>query len=174
MRYNTHWGAQGLTTHWFGRCNPIEKEICSQSGSGKSSLLKTLYGDLPLRKGVGNIAGFDLSTLKEKEIPYLRRKLGVVFQDFQLLTDRSVSENLYFVLSATGWKDKKKIHQSEGNTTTYTNLLSWVLVRLFVVMQSLRLPMDSFSADSNIDPFAFKTTRGPTFFVIKTLPPKTR
>ena len=83
--------------------------LIGETGSGKSSLLKTLYGDLPLRKGVGNIAGFDLSTLKEKEIPYLRRKLGVVFQDFQLLTDRSVSENLYFVLSATGWKDKKKM-----------------------------------------------------------------
>ena len=85
--------------------------LIGETGSGKSSLLKTLYGDLPLKKGTGNLAGFDLAGLKEKNIPYLRRKLGVVFQDFQLLTDRNVYDNLYFVLSATGWKDKKKMDQ---------------------------------------------------------------
>ena len=83
--------------------------LIGETGSGKSSLLKTLYGDLPLKKGTGNIAGFDLANLKRNEIPYLRRKLGVVFQDFQLLTDRNIYDNLFFVLSATGWKDKKKI-----------------------------------------------------------------
>src|SRR5699024_12592793 len=73
--------------------------------------MKTLYADLPLKKGEGSIVGFDLVSLKEKEIPFLRRKLGVVFQDFQLLTDRNVYANLEFVLKATGWKDKIKIEQ---------------------------------------------------------------
>ncbi len=83
--------------------------LIGQTGSGKSSLLKTLYGDLPLKKGTGSIVGYDLNKLKEKEIPFLRRKMGVVFQDFQLLTDRNVHDNLLFVLKATGWKDKKKM-----------------------------------------------------------------
>lgn len=83
--------------------------LIGQTGSGKSSLLKTLYGDLPLKTGIGRIVEYDLSKLKEKEIPYLRRKIGVVFQDFQLLTDRTVNENLKFVLKATGWKDKAKM-----------------------------------------------------------------
>ncbi|MCT4624179.1 MAG: ATP-binding cassette domain-containing protein [Schleiferiaceae bacterium] len=83
--------------------------LIGETGSGKSSLLKTLYGDLPLKKGEGNISGFNLKNLKEKEIPFLRRKLGIVFQDFQLLTDRTVHENLLFVLKATGWKDSKKM-----------------------------------------------------------------
>jgi cell division transport system ATP-binding protein len=71
--------------------------------------MKTLYGDLPLEKGTGSIVGFNLNTLKEKEIPFLRRKLGIVFQDFKLLNDRNVFENLKFVLKATGWKDEPKI-----------------------------------------------------------------
>lgn len=83
--------------------------LIGQTGSGKSSLLKTLYGDLNLTAGKGKVCGFDLRKLKENDIPFLRRKLGIVFQDFQLLTDRSVSKNLEFVLKATGWKDKKKI-----------------------------------------------------------------
>jgi cell division transport system ATP-binding protein len=74
-------------------------------------LLKTLYGELPLENGTGSIAGYDLRKLHRKDIPYLRRKLGIVFQDFQLLTDRNVSENLMFVLRATGWKDKDKCLQ---------------------------------------------------------------
>lgn len=83
--------------------------LIGATGSGKSSLLKTLYGDLPLLSGKGQIAGTELEDLKYKEIPFLRRKLGIVFQDFQLLTDRSVHDNLLFVLKATGWKDKNKI-----------------------------------------------------------------
>ena len=80
--------------------------LIGKTGSGKSSFMKTLYGDLPLQKGTGHIVGFDLVTLKEKDIPFLRRKLGVVFQDFKLLNDRTVKDNLLFVLNATGWKDK--------------------------------------------------------------------
>ncbi len=80
--------------------------LIGKTGSGKSSFMKTLYGDLPLTEGKGNIVGVDLNGLKEKNIPFLRRKLGVVFQDFKLLNDRTVIDNLKFVLKATGWKDK--------------------------------------------------------------------
>ncbi|MFC6269206.1 cell division ATP-binding protein FtsE [Frigoriflavimonas asaccharolytica] len=83
--------------------------LIGKTGSGKSSLLKTLYGHIPLASGKGSIAGFDLATLKTSEIPSLRRKLGIVFQDFQLLSDRTVEKNLNFVLEATGWTDKTKI-----------------------------------------------------------------
>ena len=79
------------------------------TGSGKSSLMKMLYGDLDLTKGKGSVVGFDLKNLSDKEIPYLRRKLGIVFQDFKLLNDRSVNDNLEFVLKATGWDGKLKI-----------------------------------------------------------------
>lgn len=83
--------------------------LIGKTGTGKSSFMKTLYGDLPLTKGEGAIVGYDLPSLKESDIPFLRRKLGVVFQDFKLLNDRTVHHNLIFVLTATGWKDKKKM-----------------------------------------------------------------
>ncbi len=83
--------------------------LIGKTGSGKSSLIKTLYGDLPLIKGSGNIVGYDLTKLKDKEIPFLRRKIGIVFQDFKLLTDRNIFENLRFVLRATGWTDRNNM-----------------------------------------------------------------
>jgi len=83
--------------------------LIGKTGAGKSSLLKVLYGDLPLSSGNGSIVGYDLEKLKDRNIPSLRRKLGVVFQDFKLLPDRTVFENLAFVLKATGWSDKQKI-----------------------------------------------------------------
>jgi cell division transport system ATP-binding protein len=85
--------------------------LIGKTGSGKSSLLKTLFGELPLTEGKGDVAGFDLLTLKRKDIPMLRRKIGIIFQDFQLLMDRSVIKNLYFVMQSTGWKDKQQMEQ---------------------------------------------------------------
>jgi len=81
--------------------------LVGKTGTGKSSLLKTLYGDLPFSEGEGTVAGFNLREMDWKKVPYLRRNLGVVFQDFQLLTDRNVNDNLKFVLRATGWTDVK-------------------------------------------------------------------
>ena len=83
--------------------------IVGKVGTGKTSLIKTLNADLPLIKGIGHVAGFDLSDIKHKDVAKLRRKLGVIFQDFRLLTDRNIYKNLEFVLKATGWKDKNKI-----------------------------------------------------------------
>jgi cell division transport system ATP-binding protein len=85
--------------------------LIGKTGSGKSSLLKILYGELPLTEGEGSVAGFNLKTLKRKEVPMLRRKIGIVFQDFQLLMDRTVIQNMIFVLGATGWKDKTLIQK---------------------------------------------------------------
>lgn len=83
--------------------------LVGKTGTGKSSLLKTLYGELPLKNGTAIVAGFDLKELTWKTVPFLRRNIGIVFQDFQLLTDRNVHDNLKFVLSATGWKNNKEI-----------------------------------------------------------------
>jgi cell division transport system ATP-binding protein len=85
--------------------------LVGKTGTGKSSLLKTLYGEITLTEGEGKVVGFDLKEMDWKKLPFLRRNLGVVFQDFQLLTDRNVHENLRFVLKATGWEDESKIEQ---------------------------------------------------------------
>ncbi|RFC53601.1 cell division ATP-binding protein FtsE [Brumimicrobium aurantiacum] len=85
--------------------------LIGKTGSGKSSFLKTLYADLGLADGQGEVVGYDLNKLRKREIPLLRRKIGIVFQDFQLLTDRSVMKNLFFVMKATGWKKKSVMEQ---------------------------------------------------------------
>ncbi|MEO6728663.1 MAG: ATP-binding cassette domain-containing protein [Candidatus Dojkabacteria bacterium] len=85
--------------------------LIGQTGSGKSSLLKIIYGDLNIQNGDGHAVGYELKDLKTNDVPFMRRKLGIVFQDFQLLTDRSIEQNLSFVLKATGWKDKNLIDE---------------------------------------------------------------
>ena len=85
--------------------------IIGKTGSGKSSFMKTLYADLPLKEGEASIVDYDLAHLKESNIPFLRRKIGIVFQDFKLLPDRSINENMLFVLKATGWKDKAEMQE---------------------------------------------------------------
>lgn len=96
--------------------------LIGKTGSGKSSLLKTIYGELPMMNGEGSVVGFDIRKLKQKQIPFLRRKLGIVFQDFQLLTDRTVAENLIFVMKATGWKDKSKMNSKIDEVLNKVNL----------------------------------------------------
>ncbi|MEI6947744.1 ATP-binding cassette domain-containing protein [Paraflavisolibacter sp. H34] len=98
--------------------------LVGKTGTGKSSLLKTLYGELPLKDGEATVAGFDLKKLTWKTVPYLRRTLGVVFQDFQLLTDRNVNNNLKFVLKATGWKDEKLMNEKIADVLDKVGLKS--------------------------------------------------
>jgi cell division transport system ATP-binding protein len=98
--------------------------LVGKTGTGKSSLLKTLYGDLPLKNGEGIVAGYNLKEMDWKKVPFLRRNLGVVFQDFQLLTDRDVSENLKFVLKATGWKDDKLMNEKIADVLDKVGLKS--------------------------------------------------
>ena len=108
--------------------------LIGRTGIGKTSLLKLLYGELSMVNGDATVVGFNLKSLTKKEIPFLRRKIGIVFQDFQLLMDRTVIQNLYFVLSATGWKEKAMIHKRalsclqlvgiEKKANEYPNVLS--------------------------------------------------
>ncbi|MEP6844652.1 MAG: ATP-binding cassette domain-containing protein [Panacibacter sp.] len=98
--------------------------LVGKTGTGKSSLLKTLYGELPLKEGEATVAGFNLKDMTWKKVPFLRRNLGVVFQDFQLLTDRNVHENLRFVLKATGWKDEKLIEEKINDVLDKVGLKS--------------------------------------------------
>ncbi len=104
--------------------------LIGRTGSGKSSLLKSLYADLPFDKGKINVAGYDLSKIKRSKIPYLRRKIGIIFQDFQLLHDRNISDNLLFVMKATGWKDNAAMKAR----------LSEVLMRVGLGAASFKLP----------------------------------
>lgn len=104
--------------------------LVGRTGSGKSSLLKTLYADLPLAGGQMAVAGYNLGKLPRNKVPFLRRKVGIVFQDFQLLFDRSVAENLSFVLRATGWRDKKKVK----------NRISEVLMRVGLDAAATKMP----------------------------------
>jgi cell division transport system ATP-binding protein len=96
--------------------------LVGKTGTGKSSLLKTLYGEITLTEGVGNVVGFNLKEMDWKKLPFLRRNLGVIFQDFQLLTDRNVNENLSFVLKATGWQDEQLIQQKIDDVLTKVGL----------------------------------------------------
>ncbi len=98
--------------------------LVGKTGTGKSSLLKTLYGELPLTQGQATVAGYDLRNLTWKTVPYLRRSLGVVFQDFQLLTDRNVNDNLKFVLKAIGWKDEKLMNEKIADVLDKVGLKS--------------------------------------------------
>jgi cell division transport system ATP-binding protein len=96
--------------------------LIGRTGSGKSSLLKALYGELPLAIGNGKVSDFDLTKLKRQDVPFLRRKLGIVFQDFQLLGDRSVIKNLEFVMRSTGWKKKKEIEKRANDVLSLVGL----------------------------------------------------
>ncbi|MEY4053253.1 MAG: hypothetical protein RL034_171 [Bacteroidota bacterium] len=98
--------------------------LVGKTGTGKSSLLKTLYGELSLQHGTGSVVGFDLKDMDWKKVPFLRRNLGVVFQDFQLLTDRNVHENLRFVLQATGWQDERLIEEKINDVLDKVGLKS--------------------------------------------------
>ncbi|MEZ4936777.1 MAG: ATP-binding cassette domain-containing protein [Crocinitomicaceae bacterium] len=96
--------------------------LIGKTGTGKSSLLKTLYGELPLQEGEGTVVGYDITQLKRKDVPFLRRKIGIVFQDFQLLTDRNVYKNLFFVMKSTGWNNKAEMQKKADEVLSLVGL----------------------------------------------------
>ena len=104
--------------------------IIGRTGSGKTSLIKSLYADLKLNAGEGSIVGIELNNLEDYKIPLLRRKLGIIFQDFKLLSDRSVAENLKFVLKATGWNDESKINSKISKNKIFRTLFRDLLKRI--------------------------------------------
>ena len=106
--------------------------LVGRTGTGKSSLLKTLYGDLPLREGEGRVTNFNLKDITWKNVPFLRRNIGMIFQEFQLLTDRNINDNLRFVLHAIGWKDKQLIDEKINN----------VLEKVGLKDKGLKMPFD--------------------------------
>ena len=114
--------------------------LIGATGSGKSSLLKTLYAELPVKKGYGEVVDYQLFDIKKSLIPFLRRKIGIVFQDFQLLTDRTVRDNLEFVLNATGWKNKTKIN----------NRIEKVLTKVDMLEQIDKMPFELSGANNNV------------------------
>lgn len=125
QRANIHQGDSLVLQNVNLRINKGEfVYLVGKTGTGKSSLLKTLYGELPLNEGEGVVVGYDLKKLTWKTVPYLRRSIGVVFQDFQLLTDRNVNENLKFVLKATGWKDEKLMNEKIADVLDKVGLKS--------------------------------------------------
>jgi cell division transport system ATP-binding protein len=125
QRANIHQGDNMVLQNVNLRINKGEfVYLVGKTGTGKSSLLKTLYGELPLKDGEGVVVGYDLKKLTWKTVPYLRRSIGVVFQDFQLLTDRNVNENLKFVLKATGWKDEKLMNEKIADVLDKVGLKS--------------------------------------------------
>ena len=130
--------------------------LIGKTGTGKSSLLKTLYGDLPLRTGEGMVAGFDLKEMNWKKVPFLRRNLGVVFQDFQLLTDRSVNDNLKFVLKATGWKEEKLIAEKIADVLDKVGLKGGPSISANVLASFVFCPATPGWNDQMIEGLSFK------------------